>query len=146
MNKLVDKQLFTFVSEKLGWEEAIGKGVELLVKNNVCTQELLKQIVESTKKFGPYYVLSDKIALAHAAPGKFCLKPQLALVYLKEETFLLDSDKHPVKAMFVLSAPDTDSHLSILKSFATAFSDKIIREKFINLESAEEVLKLMFSE
>lgn len=141
MSKL---DLISIVSKKENWELAIKRGVSLLVKQGITTNQLADEIIKSTKNLGPYYVLMPYVALAHTSPGEYNKKIGISLVVYKEPISFSEKEHHQVKLLFTLSAKDGDSHMDLLAKFAEVMSKKSIVNYIIeenNIEKIYETIK-----
>lgn len=131
----------------ISWEEAIHEGVKLLVENQIASIELADEIIKSTNQMGPYYILMDKLALAHTHFGKFNHKVGISLVIFEKPIKFSEQERHKVNLLFTLSAIDSDSHMQLIQNFANTFKDKskvdqILREK--DIEKIYELLEGVF--
>ncbi|MGL5590779.1 MAG: PTS sugar transporter subunit IIA [Metamycoplasmataceae bacterium] len=129
------------ISDKsLNWEDAIREGVDLLVQNDVCLDTFADEIIKSVEKFGPYFILMPKLALAHAAPGDYIKKNGLSLIVFKDDVKFSDSSNHDVQLLFTLAAKDESSHIDLLMKFAELFQeDKELINRIIKLDNIEEI-------
>lgn len=141
-NKVSKLSLINIMENSMSWESAIYEGVKLLESNNISTIDLADAIIESTKKYGPYYVLLPKIALAHTRVGSYNKSIGMSLILFKKPIMFSDQERHKVSLLFTLSAIDTDSHMNILQKFANLLSDNNIVEKALNSSTKEELLEL----
>lgn len=134
--------LIKIEDKKCDWESAIRKGVDLLVKQDIATEELAESIIKNTKELGPYYVLMPQVALAHTSPGSYNKKVGLSLVIFREPISFSKNERHNVNLLFTLSALDSNSHMDVLSKFAQRMSEKGIVEKALNAKSTEEILEI----
>lgn len=125
------------------WKDAINLGVDLLVENHAATNDLKQAIIEVINQHGPYFVIAPKLALAHASPKNYCLKPALSLVVFKDVVPFSDDDKHNVNVLVTLSAPDSSSHMDLIAKFAKIFGNKTIIDKLVNSNSVNEIKKIL---
>lgn len=135
--------LIKFHDGNISWEDAIKLGVELLVKNDIATSELANKIIESTKEHGPYYVISDRLALAHTSVGDYNKKIGMSLIVFKQPIKFSDKERHNVNLLFTLSAIDSNSHMDIMQKFANIFMEKNIVEKILNEKNIYEILNIL---
>lgn len=142
MNKNREK-LIKFHDGNIDWEDAIKLGVSLLVDNNISTSELAIKIIESTKEHGPYYVISDRVALAHTSVGNYNKDVGMSLVIFKNPIKFSDKKRHDVNLLFTLSAIDADSHMNIMQKFANVFMKENIVGKILNEKNIYEILNIL---
>ena len=60
------------------WKEAITVSLRSLEEQGYVTPDYAKGIIDITNEMGPYYVLTDDVALIHGRPETGVLKKQLA--------------------------------------------------------------------
>lgn len=61
------------------WEEAITVSLQSLEEQGYVTEEYAKSIIQITNDMGPYYVLTENVALIHGRPESGVLKKQIAI-------------------------------------------------------------------
>jgi PTS system ascorbate-specific IIA component len=104
------------------WVEAITAAGELLVDAGHAKPSYVDSMIRVVEELGPYIVLIDGVALAHAAPGEEVLANSISLAIL-EESVDFGSGKL-VKAVFAMAAKDHDSHIEALGALAELLSDE----------------------
>lgn len=137
------EKLIKFSDENLSWEDAIKLGVDLLVDNNISTRELANKIIESTNQYGPYYVVAEKVALAHTSVGEYNKKVGMSLVIFKNPIKFSDIERHNVNLLFTLSAIDAESHMDIMQKFANIFMNKNIVNEILNEKDIHKILNIL---
>lgn len=125
------------------WKYAIGIGVDLLVENEAATNDLKQAIIEVVNQHGPYFVIAPKLALAHAPPGNYCLKPALSLVVFKNLVSFGNTNRYDVNVLVTLSAPDNSTHIDLMAKFAKTFGNKAIIDKLVNTNSIDEIKNIL---
>lgn len=125
------------------WKEAIGLGVDLLVENAAATNDLKQAIIEVVNQHGPYFVIAPKLALAHAPPKNYCLKPALSLVVFKNSVSFGDTDRYGVNVLVTLSATDNSTHIDLMAKFAKIFGNKTIIDKLVSTNSIDEIKNIL---
>lgn len=135
--------MIKIVDQTTTWEEAIELGVDLLVQSDIATAQLAQEIIASTKKLGPYYVLLPKLALAHVMPGPYNKAIGLSLVVFRKPVAFSDQARHEVQLLFTLSALDADSHMAKLQTFATLFANKALIDQVIACSSEAALYELL---
>lgn len=136
------ESLVNIENKSVSWEEAIKKGVDLLINNGIATKELASSIIDNTNKFGPYYVLMPKVALAHTSPGEYNKKIGMSLILFKEPIKFSAEERHSVNLLFTLSALDGNSHIETLSKFSQLLSDNTIVEQALNACSNKELFEI----
>ena len=127
MEELIQKKNIEVNLDVDNWEDAI-KGVgNLLINSKQIEEGYINSMINSVKELGPYIVLSQGFALAHAAPNTETVhKPSLAIVTLKNPV-KFGSPNDPVKVLMCLACMDKATHLDLLSKAAK----KLMQENFV---------------
>lgn len=97
------------------WKTAIAMAAQPLLDRGEITERYVEKMVENVLEHGPYIVLEDGFALAHASGGEGVNRLAMSLMYV-EETF--DLEGRPVNVVIVLASPDNEVHLDALASLS----------------------------
>ncbi|UVD81825.1 PTS sugar transporter subunit IIA [Mycoplasma iguanae] len=138
MQKIFDQNNVFWIKEKLNWKDVIKLGVQKLVDKGQATEKLETAILESTKQYGAYYVLEKGIALLHAAPGNYSLKPAVSTLILSEAVTFNDQADKTARIIITLSTPDSDSHMGFIQDFAMYFMDKNFKQEILTVQNLEQ--------
>ena len=127
MEELIQKKNIEVNLDVDNWEDAI-KGVgNLLISSKQIEEGYINSMINSVKELGPYIVLSQGFALAHAAPNSETVhEPSLAIVTLKNPV-KFGSPNDPVKVLMCLACTDKATHLDLLSTAAK----KLMQENFV---------------
>lgn len=122
------------------WEDAIRKSAQPLLSGGKITTEYVEQIIEINRTTGPYIVITKHTALPHA-PSQFGAKGKaIGITVLETPVYSGHVANDPVKYLFCLSAPDSNSHLEALSSLVQLLEDCIFFEMLDSATEAKEVL------
>ena len=94
-----------------GWEEAIRAASAPLVEQGYILETYVDAMISLVSKYGPYIVVNDHIALAHAHPENGVLQIGLSLLILKKPVDIIDKK---VDLIFVIAPVDNQKHLFII--------------------------------
>lgn len=130
-------------NENINYIEAIELGVNQLIKANKAKIGLRDAILDSMQKNGPYFVLSPKLALAHAAPGDYCLEPALSLIVFSKPISFSENEKHDVQVLVTLSAPNANSHMDLIVWFSQKFGNGEVVKKLCCAKNVDEITKIL---
>ena len=127
MEELIQKKNIEVNLDLDNWEDAI-KGIgNLLINSKQIEEGYINSMINSVKELGPYIVLSQGFALAHAAPNSETVhEPSLAIVTLKNPV-KFGSPNDPVKVLMCLACTDKATHLDLLSKAAK----KLMQENFV---------------
>ena len=130
----IKKEWIKLDVEAGNWEEAIEKGGEELLKDNIITQSYIEAMKKAVKDMGAYFVVTKSVALPHAKVEEGILKTGFGLVTLKNPVEFGNADNDPVKYIFCLAIKSSNEHIEILKELSELLEDK---EFFRLLDSGE---------
>lgn len=110
------------------WQEAIHVSLKPLLEQGYVTEEYGNNIIKITNNMGPYYIITDNVALIHARPEDGVLKKQLAVTILRTPV-KFSEESSPVQLLVALAATDSESHIDVMRVLAGIFmSEKAIRD------------------
>ena len=93
------------------WQDSIRKAANLLLQENCIEERYIDSMINSVLKYGPYIVIDQGIALAHARPDDGVLKTGIAIATLAP-SIIFGTENDPVKLMIVLAASGDDEHVN----------------------------------
>jgi transcriptional antiterminator/mannitol/fructose-specific phosphotransferase system IIA component (Ntr-type) len=96
------------------WQEAIKKVAEPLLQNNVITKSYTEAMIDSVCEYGPYIVIGEGIALAHARPSDGVNELGISVMTLRSPVIFHHEAHDPVSLVFCLAAIDDYAHLKIM--------------------------------
>lgn len=123
------------------WNAAITAAGQLLVDAGHTKPEYIDSMIAVVEELGPYIVLVDGFALAHAAPGNLVLQNSISLVVL-EAPVDFGAGKL-VQAVFAMAAKDHDSHIEALGNLAELLSDEQTRNTLLNARNTVHIEPLL---
>lgn len=123
------------------WTEAISAAGQLLVDAGHVKPEYTTAMIRVVEELGPYIVLIDGFALAHAAPGELVHEIGISLVVL-EKAVDFGSGKM-VTCVFAMAAKDHDSHIESLGRMAELLADEQTRNTLLNGGNSAQIAMLL---
>lgn len=123
--------------EANNFAEAINAAGELLVAAGHVKPEYVSAMVRVVEELGPYIVITEGIALAHAAPGSNVLKDSLSLALLTKPVDF--GGGKMVKAVFAMAAANHDSHIEALGELSTLLESETTRNLLLLTEEYGEI-------
>lgn len=127
------------------WKQAIRISLEPLVQGGYVETGYADEIIRSTEEIGPYYVLTEDIALVHGRPEQGVIKKQLAVTVVREPV-RFSEDSFPVRLLIALAATDANSHLDVMQVLASIFLDESKIREIVEAESTEKIYNLLLME
>lgn len=124
------------------WEQAIKLAAQPLLSQNYIAPSYIDAMIQSVKTLGPYIVIAPQVAIAHARPGNDVHQVGLSLLKL-EEAINFSTDSHYATLIFVLSATDHTSHLSILQNLAQLLGQQQNIEALLEASNEREIINII---
>ena len=142
---LIENNSISLQCEAKDWKAAIKIGTDLLEKSGAITENYYNAIVETTEKYGPYYIIVPGVAMPHARPEAGVKKDSFSLVTLKEPViFEMDGEKEEVYILVTLAATSSENHNEFgIVQVADLFEDEENVERIKMAKNIEEILSLM---
>lgn len=124
------------------WSQAITEASKPLLDQDYIEEGYVDAMIDSVKEFGPYIVIAPEIAIAHARPENNVKKVGLSLLKLNQSVNFAE-DSHYASLIFVLSATDNTSHLSVLQSLAGVLGNQTVVKQLLDSKDSEEIIKVI---
>ena len=122
IENILKSENIKFIESIENWKDAIHISLMPLLKDGFITEDYEKAILKITEEFGPYYVLSEDLALIHARPADGVLNKQIAITILKKPVYF-EEHGYPVRILLALAAVDSESHLDAMRVLSNIFMD-----------------------
>lgn len=122
------------------WEDAIRLAVKPLEEGGYVEPRYADEIIRATHEMGPYYVLTEDVALVHGRPEDGTIKGQLAVTLLREPVVFAE-DSFPVRLLVALAAEDANSHIDAMRTLATIFMDESKIAEIVAYDSTDDVYR-----
>ena len=116
------------------WQDAIRLAVAPLRKGGYVEPRYEDEIIRATNEMGPYYVLTEDVALIHGRPEDGCIKGQMAVTVLKQP-IKFSEDSFDVRLLVALAAEDSNSHIEAMQVLAGIFMDE---QKIVSIVESDD--------
>ena len=129
------------------WKNAIAISAIPMLKAKEIEPTYVNSMQKAVEEFGPYMVLAEGFALAHAKPGPEVHSVCISLITLDPPVEFGNDDFDPVDILVAFGTPDPKSHINILRELGELLNKPesfgIIRaaesnQEIISLFSAQE--------
>lgn len=124
------------------WKEAINIAAQPLYEKGDVEERYIQSMITSVEKLGPYIVIDEHIALAHARPEDGAKRIGISFMTIPKGV-MFDSEYDPVKLLICLSAIDNVSHLKLLSNLAEIISNKELVEKMVVTKNKKDFISLL---
>jgi PTS system ascorbate-specific IIA component len=142
LDELIQRTRIRVKETAASWEEAIRKAGNILVEAGSIKQEYVERMIAVVKEYGPYIVISPKLALAHASPGEFVLRNDISLITLSSPVHF-GSKNDPVSIILCMGCTDQNSHLNRLSKIAELFLRDTLINDLIEANTVEEITTIL---
>jgi len=123
------------------WEESIREAGALLENEKFISKEYIDKMVNIVKEYGPYIVVFENVALAHAQAGTGVFQTGASLITLHNPVVFGNPDNDPVSIVIALASVNHSNHLQFLRTIMDAFS-KGAKEEILEASSEEKIIEL----
>lgn len=138
----LDESMIRFEHSVKDWEEAIVKSAQPLLTGNYINQGYLDAMIQSVHDYGPYIVITPKVAMPHARPETGSLKLGYSILKLEEPVSFSEEPEHQVSLLIALSCVDAESHIKVLQYIVEVLSDEKKFEKAFKAQSKQDLLDI----
>lgn len=129
--------------EAKDWKQALSLCIQPLIDKNVVDQKYLESIITSVNNNGPYFIISDHVAMPHAQGDVGVNDSGFSLVTLKNEVYF-ENDNRPVSILIGLASNSPDIHVSVaLPQIVAIFEDESNIQKIKDAKSKDEILEII---
>ena len=140
LSNVLKKDYIKLNVECKDWIEAIRSAGQILIDNDVVTNEYVEDAIRGVKELGPYIVITKGVALPHATNKIGVNKTGMALLTLKTPVEFGNMYNDPVYYVFMLATTDMDSHLSALSNLSDLLAKQEFFEVMKNAKDAQSVI------
>jgi len=127
------------------WQEAIKKVAEPLRQNNVITTSYVEAMIHSVCEYGPYIVIGEGIALAHARPCDGVHELGISVMTLRSPVIFHHDNHDPVSLIFCLAAIDDYAHLKMMTTIVKLINEEGKIKELSKLQNIEDFKKCLFA-
>lgn len=131
------------IDKDIMWDEAIRLASVPLLKTNIITENYINEMIGLVRDYGPYIVIKNRIAIAHAKTEAGANALGTALLINKKN--IQFEDDLNIHYLFVISSSNPKEHLQILKDISMLASDDIDLNVLLdkNVDEIMEFIKKM---
>ena len=131
------------IDKDIMWDEAIRLASVPLLKANIITENYINEMIVLVRDYGPYIVIKNRIAIAHAKTEAGANALGTALLINKKN--IQFEDDLNIHYLFVISSSNPKEHLQILKDISMLASDDIDLNALLdkNVDEIMEFIKKM---
>lgn len=128
------------IDKDIMWDEAIRLASVPLLKTNIITENYINEMIGLVRDYGPYIVIKNRIAIAHAKTEAGANALGTALLINKKN--IQFEDDLNIHYLFVISSSNPKEHLQILKDISMLASDDIDLNALLD-KNVDEILEFI---
>lgn len=128
------------IDKDIMWDEAIRLASVPLLKTNIITENYINEMIGLVRDYGPYIVIKNRIAIAHAKTEAGVNALGTALLINKKN--IQFEDDLNIHYLFVISSSNPKEHLQILKDISMLASDDIDLNALLD-KNVDEIMELI---
>lgn len=125
------------------WKEAIEASGKLLLDDGLIEPRYIDAMVTSVVENGPYIVVSEGIAIAHARPENGVNQLGMSLVILKDAIKFGHKTNDPVKLVFSFGAVNNDDHIEAFRELTKLLMNEDFVDAVDSMKSSTEVYRFI---
>ncbi|MDF7660315.1 PTS sugar transporter subunit IIA [Erwiniaceae bacterium L1_54_6] len=146
LSKWLNDEKIQYLENVSDWKEAIQVAGRPLLNEGAISQQYIDVIIQQKQDIGPYFVIAPRIAMPHARPEQGAIKLGLSIVKLATPVKFDADENDPVDAIFMFSAPDSNSHIEMISQLAEVLSDDETMSRLFNSRSKEELIAILLAD
>ena len=146
LSNWLNKDKVQYVKSVADWKEAIQIAARPLLAEDAISPAYVESIIKQKEEIGPYFVIAPRIAMPHTRPEHGAKALGLSIVKLGQAVEFNSEDNDPVDAIFMFSAPDSNSHIEMISQLAEVLSDDEVMQQIFSTQSAEELQAILLGE
>lgn len=128
------------IDKDIMWDEAIRLASVPLLKTNIITENYINEMIGLVRDYGPYIVIKNRIAIAHAKTEAGANALGTALLINKKN--IQFEDDLNIHYLFVISSSNPKEHLQILNDISMLASDDIDLNALLD-KNVDEIMELI---
>lgn len=143
LEKWLSNEKIQYIETVADWKEAVQIAGNPLLEEGAISQDYIDAIIRQKEEIGPYFVIAPRIAMPHARPEQGAKALGLSIVKLANPVKFDADENDPVDAIFMFSAPDSNSHIEMISEMAEVLSDENTMDKIFSAQSKEELKAIL---
>lgn len=131
------------LSEEIDWKQGIRLAGDILKNEGYIDDSHINEAIGNVLKYGPYIVISDGIALAHAKGENEVYSDGLSLVISKKGIPFGENERENVHMLFYFCTKGEDDYVGLFNQIIDLGRNKLKLEKILNSKNSCEVYSLL---
>jgi len=140
LEDLLVKENIRIENEKYTWEEVIREAAKPLLEKGLIEDRYVVAMIQSVHDNGPYIVIDEYIALAHARPEDGVNELAMSMLKIDQSVNFLGEE---VRVVVVLAATDNTKHIEALASLTELFMEEENKKRIMNATKIDQIHELI---
>lgn len=145
LKEIVKNGYFSFQDHIDSWEEAIKKSYSPLIEKEIVNDKYVQQVIECVKKYGPYIVISEEVAMPHTTENaEGCFGTAISFMKVNDYVdFGEDVDgRKQARLFFSLASIDHEAHMKNIQELMEVLMNEEIIEALLKCNDGDELAKI----
>lgn len=146
LQEILDNNRIVFADHFDSYEDAIKASYKPLLDEHIVDDEYIDVVNECVKKYGPYIVITDDIAMPHSSEdASGCHGTAISFMHVKEPVdFGEDVDGHKqARLFFALAANNHDAHLKNIQDLMNVLMNEDLVAELLAAENKDDLSKIV---
>lgn len=141
LKEIIKDKNYAFFDEASSWEDAIEKSCRILVENGVVSNNYSKEVIECVRKYGPYIVIEEGIAMPHSTEqGENVFDTKIAFTKIKKPVKF--DEENEATLFFTLASKNPEIHIENIQKLMEVLVNDDLKEELFKVNNIDELKKL----
>ncbi|MDD4370366.1 MAG: PTS sugar transporter subunit IIA [Anaerostipes sp.] len=141
LKDMIGENQIQLYHKKILWEDAILKAAVPLIKEEYIEERYIKKAIQNVKDMGPYIIVGEHVAIAHAKP-EFGAKKEGFSLLISKEPIVFDGGLE-VNLLFCFSTLGELDYSDIFQEIVSFGNVEEKYQRFMNAKKEEEIYKII---
>ncbi|MGX6979699.1 BglG family transcription antiterminator [Vagococcus elongatus] len=138
--ELIGQQNIQIVPDSLDWRTGIMMAASPLKESKTIDQEYVDEMIRLVDVYGPYVLLGENVALAHAKPENGVNRLGISMLVCPKGIYF--DEENEIKILFVVASPNEYEHLNYLNDILKFAKDSAAVDSIIQTKNVIECYEL----
>lgn len=138
---LTAPELIDITDRCADWREALWKAGTMLVEQEKISNRYIASTINNCEYNGPYFVLSDGLAIAHTHPEDGLMESAVGLLVVREGVSFQHKSYGPVRLLFFVCLKEPNNH--VLKLLMDCAKDKEFVQRLEREKTGRGIYELL---
>lgn len=111
LSELIAPELIDITDSCTDWRDALWRAGNMLVAQGKISERYIASTIQNCEYNGPYFVLSDGLAIAHTHPEDGLVESAVGLLFIREGVSFQHKSYGPVRLLFFVCLKEANNHV-----------------------------------